>query len=87
MDNCSTQGITPLAALTTVLIDAFATGSPVSPTPINPTYDQAPLGHRAAMLFCYAASCSRASREQYDFVMLWDKQESEHVEEDVPSRK
>ncbi|GKG41741.1 hypothetical protein Tco_0473492, partial [Tanacetum coccineum] len=32
------------------LIDAFATGSPSSPPPINPTYDQAPLGHRAAMI-------------------------------------
>ncbi|GJR82760.1 hypothetical protein Tco_0153545 [Tanacetum coccineum] len=40
----------PMAASTQALIDAFATGSPSSPPPINPTYDQAPLGHRAAMI-------------------------------------
>ncbi|GKE59537.1 hypothetical protein Tco_1498722 [Tanacetum coccineum] len=42
----------PMAASTQVLIDAFAVGSPSfpSPPPINPTYDQAPLGHRAAMI-------------------------------------
>ncbi|GJV83248.1 hypothetical protein Tco_1523146 [Tanacetum coccineum] len=35
-----------------ILIDAFAAGSPSfpSPPPINPTYDQAPVGHRAAMI-------------------------------------
>ncbi|GKB09019.1 putative reverse transcriptase domain-containing protein, partial [Tanacetum coccineum] len=43
---------TPMAASTHVLIDAFAAGSPTFPLPplINPTYDQAPLGHRAAMI-------------------------------------
>ncbi|GJW79052.1 hypothetical protein Tco_0140734, partial [Tanacetum coccineum] len=40
----------PMAACTQALIDAFSTGSPLSPPPINPTYDQAPLGHRAAMI-------------------------------------
>ncbi|GKF32798.1 hypothetical protein Tco_0102596, partial [Tanacetum coccineum] len=42
----------PMAASTQTLIDAFAAGSPSfpSPPPINPTYDQAPLGHRAAMI-------------------------------------
>ncbi|GJW23125.1 reverse transcriptase domain-containing protein [Tanacetum coccineum] len=42
----------PMAASTLVLIDAFATRSPsfASPPPINPTYDQASLGHRAAMI-------------------------------------
>ncbi|GKA78178.1 putative reverse transcriptase domain-containing protein [Tanacetum coccineum] len=42
----------PMAASTQALIDAFAAGSPLfpSPPPINPTYDQAPLGHRAAMI-------------------------------------
>ncbi|GKE63712.1 hypothetical protein Tco_1514079 [Tanacetum coccineum] len=41
----------PMAASTQTLIDAFAAGSPSfpSPPPINPAYDQAPLGHRAAM--------------------------------------
>ncbi|GKB20199.1 hypothetical protein Tco_0854122 [Tanacetum coccineum] len=41
----------PIATSTQALIDAFAAGSPSFPTPppINPTYDQAPLGHRAAM--------------------------------------
>ncbi|GKD61050.1 hypothetical protein Tco_1298559 [Tanacetum coccineum] len=42
----------PMVASTQTLIDAFAAGSPSfpSPPPINPTYDQAPLGHRAAMI-------------------------------------
>ncbi|GJS90324.1 hypothetical protein Tco_0772960 [Tanacetum coccineum] len=42
----------PMAASTQALIDAFAAGSPAfpSPPPTNPTYDQAPLGHRAAMI-------------------------------------
>ncbi|GJW81250.1 hypothetical protein Tco_0145225 [Tanacetum coccineum] len=42
----------PMAASTQALIDAFAAGSPSfpSPPPINPTYDQASLGHRAAMI-------------------------------------
>ncbi|GJW70925.1 hypothetical protein Tco_0127842 [Tanacetum coccineum] len=41
----------PMAASTQTLIDAFDAGSPLfpSPPPINPTYNQAPLGHRAAM--------------------------------------
>ncbi|GJW78569.1 putative reverse transcriptase domain-containing protein [Tanacetum coccineum] len=48
---------TPMTASTQALIDASAAGplpSPPlplpSPPPINPTYDQAPLGHRAAMI-------------------------------------
>ncbi|GJU73845.1 putative reverse transcriptase domain-containing protein [Tanacetum coccineum] len=41
----------PMAASTQALINAFATGSPLFPLPlIGPTYDQAPLGHRAAMI-------------------------------------
>ncbi|GKF03477.1 hypothetical protein Tco_0030400, partial [Tanacetum coccineum] len=42
----------PMVASTQALIDAFTAGSPSfpSPPPINPTYDQAPLGHRAAMI-------------------------------------
>ncbi|GKB50676.1 putative reverse transcriptase domain-containing protein [Tanacetum coccineum] len=41
-----------MAASTQALIDAFTAGSPSfpSPPPINPTYDQAPLGHRAVMI-------------------------------------
>ncbi|GKC55399.1 hypothetical protein Tco_1078144 [Tanacetum coccineum] len=42
---------TPMAASTQTLIDAFVVGSP--PFPLPPTssaYDQAPLGHRAAMI-------------------------------------
>ncbi|GKA02800.1 putative reverse transcriptase domain-containing protein, partial [Tanacetum coccineum] len=54
------------------LIDAFAAGSPSSPSPppINPTYDQTPLGHRAAMIpeSSAVAAAARASRIQYDFV-------------------
>ncbi|GJY59036.1 hypothetical protein Tco_0458928, partial [Tanacetum coccineum] len=48
---------TPMNASTQALIDASAAGplpSPPlplpSPPPINPTYDQAPLGHRATMI-------------------------------------
>ncbi|GKC24877.1 hypothetical protein Tco_1027027 [Tanacetum coccineum] len=52
---------TPMAASTQALIDAFAAGSPLlplpspplplpSPPPTSPTYDQAPLGHREAMI-------------------------------------
>ncbi|GKE73462.1 hypothetical protein Tco_1535503 [Tanacetum coccineum] len=48
---------TPMTASTQALIDASTTGplpSPPlplpSPPPINPTYDQAPLGHRATMI-------------------------------------
>ncbi|GKC67896.1 hypothetical protein Tco_1100494 [Tanacetum coccineum] len=42
---------TPMTASTQELIDAFATGSPLFPLPpTSPTYDQAPLGHRAAMI-------------------------------------
>ncbi|GKC81404.1 hypothetical protein Tco_1137121 [Tanacetum coccineum] len=42
----------PMAASTQSRIDAFTTESPSfpSPPPINPTYDQAPLGHRATMI-------------------------------------
>nr|GEV50869.1 reverse transcriptase domain-containing protein [Tanacetum cinerariifolium] len=42
---------TPMAASTQALIDAFAVGSPPFPLPpTSPTYDQAPLGHRTAMI-------------------------------------
>ncbi|GJU27052.1 hypothetical protein Tco_1165673 [Tanacetum coccineum] len=52
---------TPMATSTQALIDAFAVGSPPlplpslplplpSPPPTSPTCDQAPLGHRAAMI-------------------------------------
>ncbi|GJT93874.1 hypothetical protein Tco_1082719 [Tanacetum coccineum] len=42
---------TPMAASTQALIDAFAAGSPPFPLPpTSPAYDQAPLGHRAAMI-------------------------------------
>ncbi|GJR95471.1 hypothetical protein Tco_0267645 [Tanacetum coccineum] len=42
----------PMVASTQALIDAFIIGSPSFPSlpPINPTYDQASLGHRAAMI-------------------------------------
>ncbi|GJR48019.1 hypothetical protein Tco_1316122 [Tanacetum coccineum] len=41
--------------------------APIPPT--NPTYDQAPLGHRAAMIpESSAAAAARAPRRQYDFV-------------------
>ncbi|GJZ06934.1 hypothetical protein Tco_0540727 [Tanacetum coccineum] len=41
----------PMAASTQALIDAFVVGSPLFPLPpTSPTYDQAPLGHRAAMI-------------------------------------
>ncbi|GKE71983.1 hypothetical protein Tco_1530055 [Tanacetum coccineum] len=39
-----------MAASTQALIDVFSTGSPSLPPPINPTYDQAPLGHRGTMI-------------------------------------
>ncbi|GJX21435.1 putative reverse transcriptase domain-containing protein [Tanacetum coccineum] len=42
---------TPMATSTQALIDAFAARSPSFPLlPTSPTYDQAPLGHRAAMI-------------------------------------
>nr|GEU94214.1 hypothetical protein [Tanacetum cinerariifolium] len=42
---------TPMAASTQVLIDAFASGSSPFPLPpTSPAYDQAQLGHRAAMI-------------------------------------
>ncbi|GJV21813.1 hypothetical protein Tco_1370833 [Tanacetum coccineum] len=42
---------TPMATSTQALIDAFTAGSPLFPLlPTSPTYDQAPLGHRAAMI-------------------------------------
>ncbi|GKG05008.1 hypothetical protein Tco_0315395, partial [Tanacetum coccineum] len=45
--------------------------APIPPT--NPTYDQAPLGYRAAMILCdvvesSTAAAARAPRRQYDFV-------------------
>nr|GFD53188.1 hypothetical protein [Tanacetum cinerariifolium] len=41
---------TPMAASTQALIDAFAAGPPLFPlSPTSPAYDQAPLGHKAAM--------------------------------------
>ncbi|GKC58718.1 hypothetical protein Tco_1086316 [Tanacetum coccineum] len=41
----------PMAASTQAPIDACATGSPsVQLPPTSPTYDRAPLGHRAAMI-------------------------------------
>ncbi|GKF59200.1 hypothetical protein Tco_0175986, partial [Tanacetum coccineum] len=40
-----------MTASTQTLIDAFAAGSPLFPLPpTSPTYDQAPLGYRAAMI-------------------------------------
>nr|GEV15567.1 reverse transcriptase domain-containing protein [Tanacetum cinerariifolium] len=40
-----------MAASTQALIDAFSVGSPLFPLPpTSPTYDQAPLGHRTAMI-------------------------------------
>ncbi|GKC62909.1 hypothetical protein Tco_1095507 [Tanacetum coccineum] len=40
-----------MAASTQALIDAFAVGSPPFPLPpTSPAYDQAPLGHREAMI-------------------------------------
>nr|GFA75580.1 hypothetical protein [Tanacetum cinerariifolium] len=42
---------THMAASTKALTDAFAAGSSLFPLPpTSPTYDQAPLGHRAAMI-------------------------------------
>nr|GEX46832.1 hypothetical protein [Tanacetum cinerariifolium] len=42
---------TPMAASTQALVDAFAAGSSPFPLPpISPAYDQAPLGHKAAMI-------------------------------------
>nr|GEV18914.1 putative reverse transcriptase domain-containing protein [Tanacetum cinerariifolium] len=42
---------TPMAASTQALIDAFATGSSPFPLPpTSPAYDQAPFGHKAAMI-------------------------------------
>nr|GEU56395.1 hypothetical protein [Tanacetum cinerariifolium] len=42
---------TPMAASTQALIDAFSAGSPLFPLPsTSPAYDQAPLGHRTAMI-------------------------------------
>nr|GEW88695.1 putative reverse transcriptase domain-containing protein [Tanacetum cinerariifolium] len=41
----------PMTASTQALIDAFTTGSPPFPLPpTSSTYDQAPLGHRTAMI-------------------------------------
>ncbi|GKC81558.1 hypothetical protein Tco_1137275, partial [Tanacetum coccineum] len=42
---------TPMADFTQALIDVFVAGSPpFLPPPTSPAYDQAPLGHRAAMI-------------------------------------
>nr|GFA37109.1 hypothetical protein [Tanacetum cinerariifolium] len=42
---------TPIAASTQTLVDAFAVGSPLFLLPhTSPAYDQAPLGHKAAMI-------------------------------------
>nr|GFB17143.1 hypothetical protein [Tanacetum cinerariifolium] len=42
---------TPMATSTHALIDAFAAGSfPFPLPPTSPTYDQAPLGHRTAII-------------------------------------
>ncbi|GKF54533.1 hypothetical protein Tco_0161443, partial [Tanacetum coccineum] len=42
---------TPMADFTQALIDVFAARSPLFlPPPTSPAYDQAPLGHRAAMI-------------------------------------
>nr|GEW17892.1 hypothetical protein [Tanacetum cinerariifolium] len=50
-DRISVRPQTPMAASTHALIDAFSTGSPLFPLPPTcPAYDQAPLGHRAAMI-------------------------------------
>nr|GEX02954.1 putative reverse transcriptase domain-containing protein [Tanacetum cinerariifolium] len=47
----SVKSHTSMVAFTQVLIDAFAAGSPPFPLPpISPAYDQAPLGHKAAMI-------------------------------------
>ncbi|GKE44787.1 hypothetical protein Tco_1472071 [Tanacetum coccineum] len=40
--------------------------APIPPT--NPTYDQTPLGHRAAMIPKSSAAAARAPRGMYDFV-------------------
>ncbi|GKA85933.1 hypothetical protein Tco_0807587 [Tanacetum coccineum] len=60
----------PMAASTQAPIDSCATGSPSVPLPpTSPTYDRAPLGHRAAMIpESFAAAAARAPRGQYDFV-------------------
>ncbi|GJU77284.1 hypothetical protein Tco_1274354 [Tanacetum coccineum] len=61
---------TPMAASTQALIDAFVAGSPPFPLPpTSPAYDQAPLGHRAAMILeSSTAAPIRPLRGQYDFV-------------------
>nr|GEX75975.1 hypothetical protein [Tanacetum cinerariifolium] len=59
-----------LAASTQALIDAFAAGSSLFPLPpTSLAYDQAPLGHREAMISeSSVAVVARAPRGQYDFV-------------------
>nr|GEV67596.1 putative reverse transcriptase domain-containing protein [Tanacetum cinerariifolium] len=43
---------TPMATSTQALIDSFAARSPLFPLPpTSPAYDQAPLGHRTAMIY------------------------------------
>nr|GEV23016.1 putative reverse transcriptase domain-containing protein [Tanacetum cinerariifolium] len=47
----SVRAQTPMAASTQALIDAFTAGSSPFPLPpTNPAYDQAPLGHKAAII-------------------------------------
>ncbi|GJS18953.1 hypothetical protein Tco_0413425, partial [Tanacetum coccineum] len=59
----------PMAASIQALIDAFIAGSPSFPLPpTSPAYDQAPLGHRAAMIPESFATAARTPRGQYDFV-------------------
>ncbi|GJW22939.1 hypothetical protein Tco_0033561 [Tanacetum coccineum] len=52
----------PMAASTQALIDAIDDGSPLFPLPpTSPVYDQAPLGHRVAMILeSSAAAAARA---------------------------
>ncbi|GKA12670.1 reverse transcriptase domain-containing protein, partial [Tanacetum coccineum] len=50
-ERISVRPQTPMAASTQALIDAFVVGSPLFPLPpTSSAYDQAPLGHRAAMI-------------------------------------
>nr|GEZ66659.1 putative reverse transcriptase domain-containing protein [Tanacetum cinerariifolium] len=56
---------TPMAASTQALINAFAVGSSLFPLPpTSPAYDQAPLGHKAAMIQSSVTAAARALRSQ-----------------------
>ncbi|GKF15717.1 hypothetical protein Tco_0057179, partial [Tanacetum coccineum] len=55
----------PMSASMEARIDEHA-AVPIPPT--SPTYDQAPLSHRAAMIQSSAAVAARPPRGQYDFV-------------------